>query len=77
MPKENSKSDFADRQRVLRAKIGDIVFDSGRYQFQGYRVRVVAKAGERTEFRAAWFRDMVIDGIQSDAEVEESDDEHR
>ena len=72
MPKKKDKSDLGDNQRVLRARIGDIVLDSGRHQFRGYKVRVVARASERREVRAAWFENMV-----SNSDEEESDDESR
>ena len=74
MPKGNSKSDLANRQRVLRAKIGDVVHDSGRRQFQGFKTRVVVKVSERTETRAAWFKDMLLNEAGEINTVEVNDD---
>lgn len=74
MPESNSKSDLANRQRVLRAKLGDIVHDSGRRQFQGFKARVVVKVSERTEARAAWFKDILLNEIGESSAGERNDD---
>ena len=74
MPKGNSKSVLANRQRVLRAKIGDVVHDSGQRQFQGFKTRAVVKVSERTEIRAAWFRDMLLNESGETNTVEVNDD---
>ena len=74
MPKGNSKSDLANRQRVLRAKIGDVVHDSGQRQFQGFKTRVVVKVSERTEERAVWFKDMLLNEVGESSAGEGNDD---
>ena len=74
MPRKNSKSHLANMQRVLRAKIGDVIQDTGRRQFQGFKARVVVKVGERTDTRAVWFKDMLLNEIgDSNAEKEYDD----
>ena len=74
VPRKNSKSHLANMQRVLRAKIGDVIQDTGRRQFQGFKARVVVKVGERTDTRAVWFKDMLLNEIgESNAEKEYDD----
>ena len=73
VPDKDSNSDLADRQRILRAKIGDVVHDSGRRKFQGFKARVVVRVNERTEARAAWFKDMLNDTRESN--VREGNDD--
>ena len=74
VPKRNSNSRLANRQRVLRAKIGDVVHDSGQRQFQGFKTRAVVKVSERTETRAAWFRAMLLNEAGEINTVEVNDD---
>ena len=74
MPRKDSKSQLANMQRALRAKIGDVIHDSARHQFQGFKARVVVKVSERTETRTTWFKDMLLNGIVELKAEEESDD---